>query len=456
MTALSAREAGPRRGLQVRHLTVVVPFFLVAVAAVRGIVDNSFLWHVRAGTLQLDLGRVLTSDPFSYASPDVGWRTQSWLAELGYGLMERWTGGLGWVGVALFLTGAATLLFVGLTIYHRVRSPLAVAVWLVVLAWLAVPPLQPRPVVLSFVFLALAALILRLDPALQWALLPTMWLWAAFHGSWITGIALIVLTAIERRSWRLASVGALGVVVASATAHGLGVWEVLVSFVTNTEALRLIQEWLPPDFSDPVQGPYVLAIVGVLIAATKGRIAPRELIVVIPFLLFGLTSRRAVYPAAIVLIPYAAAFWVPRTRERVTGGPVVYVTAVLVLALVLAPLVLVAPGLEEDRFPNDAVLDAAGSQPMFHSDLVGGYLIWKRWPEEQMFIDDRAELFGADFFHTYQEAILGRYEALFDDYGMTSVIADPEWPLVTVLKRDGWTVPYEGEHWVVLKQPDGD
>ena len=453
MPAPSPVEAGVERGFQVRHLFVVVPFFLVAVAAVRDIADNSFMWHVRAGTAQLDLGRVLTSDPFSYASPDATWRTQSWLAELGYGLLERWTGGLDWVGVVLFLIGAATLVFVGLTIYSRVQSPYAVAVWLVVLAWLAVPYIQPRPVVLSFVFLALVALILRLDQRIDWTLIPAIWLWAALHGSWITGIGLIVLVAVERRSWRLVWLAVAGAGAATLTAHGLGVWQVLYSFADNSDALRLIQEWKAPDFADPVQGPYLLLMIGILLAATKGRISTRQMIVVIPFLIFGMTSRRAVYPAAIVLIPYAAQMWVPKPRRVSTRGPLLVAAAVMVGAMVVAPLVVRVPQLDRTRFPSDLILSTVGPQPFFHNDVIGGYLIWRDWPESQMFIDDRAELFGAQFFEDYQSTVAGRYEEVFDRYGMRAAIAAPDWPLVTVLERDGWRAYYRDEHFVVLRAP---
>lgn len=452
MDAPAAGEPPARHRLEVRHLFVVVPMFLIAVAAVRDIVDNSFMWHIRAGTLQLDLGRVLAEDPFSYASPDVVWRTQSWLLELGYGSLERTTGSLGWVGIALFAVGATTLVLVGFTIYRRVSSAYAVGVWLLVLAWLAVPYIQPRPVVTSFVFLALVALVLSLNGRADWLVVPTIWIWAAMHGSWIIGVGLIVLVAVQRRSWRLAGIGALATGFASLTAHGLGVWGVLGAFVTNTAALDLIQEWKPPDFGDPVQGPFALLLVAILLAAAAGRVTKRDLVVVVPFLLFGLTSVRAVYPAAIVLIPYAAEMWHPKRRTS-SPSPAVFVAAALVAAMVLAPLIVRVPRLDHTRFPSDLVLEVAGAQPFFHSDVTGGYLIWRNGPDEQMFLDDRAELYGAEVFRDYQAAVAGDYEELFARFGMTAAIADPEWPLVTILERDGWRREFVSADFVVLRAP---
>ena len=85
------------RRLTPGHLVLLVPWIGLVVGAASPIRDNSFLWHVRAGTLQLDLGHVLRTDPFSFTMQGAPWRTQSWLLELGYGLLERWTNGLGWV-----------------------------------------------------------------------------------------------------------------------------------------------------------------------------------------------------------------------------------------------------------------------------------------------------------------------------------------------------------------------
>ena len=57
---------------------------------------------LRAGELQLEIGRVLTTDPFSFTAGGEAWRTQSWLAELGYAWLEDVTGVVGNRGDAWF------------------------------------------------------------------------------------------------------------------------------------------------------------------------------------------------------------------------------------------------------------------------------------------------------------------------------------------------------------------
>jgi len=449
----TGRVTGWASRLRVRHLFGLVPFVLISVAAVHPVVDNSFLWHVRAGTAQLRLGRVLTSDVFSYSRGGVPWRTQSWLTELGYGTLERLTGGIAWTHLVLFLVAGATLLLVGVRLYGVTRSPLATALWMMVLAWLAVPFVQPRPVVVSYVLLALVVVVVGLEDRVLWAAVPIVWIWSAMHGSWVLGVGLLLLEAVRRRSRRVALVAILGAVAATATAHGLGVWEILLAFARNRDALALINEWRPPAFGDPVQAPYLVLLVGILVGASRHRLRPRYLVVVVPFLLFGLTTRRAVYPAAIVLVPWAALAWRPRRAVGGRGSAVTWVAAGVVAALVVAPLLLVPHRIDTSVFPPDAAIAAAGPQPFFHSDAVGGYLIYRNWPAERIYLDDRAELYGAEFFAEYLAATRGAYEPVFSRYGMRAAIASVDWPLVTVLERDGWRTAYRDEHFVVLRAP---
>ena len=94
----TGRDVAPvervRFALRPVHIAPLVPFFLVAVIVAAPIRDNSFLWHVRAGTIQLDSLRVLTEDPFSLTFTGTPWRTQSWWMEFLYAHLERWFVGL--------------------------------------------------------------------------------------------------------------------------------------------------------------------------------------------------------------------------------------------------------------------------------------------------------------------------------------------------------------------------
>ena len=446
----------PRRlaRLQARHLFFLVPLVALAVFAAQPIRDNSFLWHIRAGAVQLDGGRVLNADVFSLSAAGEPWRTQSWLVEIGYAQLERWWPSLGWVAWMVFAAAATTVALVALTIYGRTKSVLATVPWLLVFAWLLGPFTVPRPVLFSFVLLAALVLALALGRATWFLVVPIIWIWAAVHGYWVLGLALIFLEAIRMRSPRLAGLGAIAAAAATVTAHGIGVWTVLLQFAGSGEALAVIREWQPPDFGSIYQGPYLLLIAGVLVAATRGRIEPWALIAVAPFLLYGLTARRAVVPAAIVVVAAAALAWTPRgqTRTRASGGLLGWVAAAIVAGLILMPLVRWQPEFKASVLGADAAYAALAAEPFFHDTAAGGYVIYRFWPEMNAAIDDRAELHG-DRLVDFTDAKNGTYEGLFAEYGFTQALVNVDWPLADVLDTAGWVEVYRDESHVVLTAP---
>ncbi len=68
-------EVRARPDIRLIHATPIVPLFFVALLAAGSIKDNSFLWHIRAGSVQLADERVITSEPFSFTMQGVPWRT---------------------------------------------------------------------------------------------------------------------------------------------------------------------------------------------------------------------------------------------------------------------------------------------------------------------------------------------------------------------------------------------
>lgn len=441
---------------QIRHLYPLIALVIYPVVAAGPIGDNSFLWHVRAGAAQWDLGQVLSSDVFSYTREGEAWRTQSWLAELVYSGLEGASGTVGWASAFVAIVGVGALSLIGLTIYGATRSTFTTAIWMFFAVWLAAPFANPRPVIISYLLLAALVLMLRLDDRLLWAVVPLMWIWGAIHGSWMIGIGLMVLEAIRRRSWKMASLAGLSLVAVSLTAHGLGTWQIAWQFFDNRDALEYLGEWGSPNFLDIVQAPYLLVVAGVAVAALRRRISLNDLWIVVPFLLFGLTTERTVFPAAIVLLPYAAlAFDVNVPVRAARRSVIAWAMAFIVVGVGVASLLLPVETFDPERFPNDELLASLETDRFFHDDAVGGYLIYRDWPAQQVYIDDRAELYGAEGFAEFREAKQGAYEDLFARYGMTEAIVKPDWDLGAALERDGWVVGYEDEFFVLMRAMDG-
>ena len=458
MTSPETVEPGERRRFRTAHLFLLLPWIGVGVAALRPIRDNSFLWHIRAGTLQLDSGEVLRHDPFSFTFAGEPWRTQSWLIDLLYGTLERSFGdGLGWVPWMNLVVFGAAMLLVGVLAHRWSQSVPATAFALFATAWLAIPYINPRPVAFSFV--AVSALALALDRRAGWAIPLIVWVWAAAHGSFIMGIGLVVLVGVQRRDRAAVKDVAASVVAASLTAHGLALWGILGSFSRSREALSLIIEWQPPNLTDVPTLPYAGLIALMVLGASRGAVSRDDLWVIVPFLLFGLTSSRAIIVATLVLAPYAAralADLLPAQAPATSTGPPAIVLGSTAAIMIALPL-LISPspgGLDEERFPV-AALSALEPVRTFHGDSDGGYLIYAAWPEHEVFVDDRAELYGGDFFHDLVDtrAAVPGWETVLDEWDIEQALVVQTTPLAGVLDTDpAWQETYRDETFVIYRR----
>jgi hypothetical protein len=429
-----------------------VPWVVAVVGARLPLRDNSFLWHVRAGTVQIDAGRVLTEDPFSFTFTGRPWRTQAWLLELGYGWLER-LAGLTFVPWLVAAGGVIIASLVGVAVYRRTRSVEATALMGGATAWLGAAFLNPRPVLLSFVFLA-AVVVVGSDRRLRWALPLIAWLWASVHASFLVGLGYVVLDGVRRRDRRALADTAAMALFATFGAHGLGVWEILQEFAGSRPALRLITEWATPNFTGVANLPFLAGLFVLLIGAIRGRVSMSDLWVVAPFLMFGMAASRSVFPAWIALAPPAATglAGLPRGSGRASSPVAAGLAASVVLALPF--LVPVTVGSFTERFPVEAAAHL-NAERVFHDDVAGGYLIYAQWPQRRVFVDDRAELFGAEHFSDTVEARNGTpsWEAVFMRWNIEQALAGVDEGLAEALETAGWSERFRDEHFVVFDRP---
>ncbi len=442
--------------LRVAHLRLLVPFVVLGWRAALPVGDNSFLWHVRAGTVQLDAGEVLRVDPFSFTAAGEAWRTQSWMAELGYGWLENLTGGIGWVPTMKFLAMLVAVALVGLAIHRtgRGRSGVTLA-GLFLLVWQISPFAVARPALLGSVLLTVVVAITYSDRRPLWLLPPLFWLWAGVHGMFVIGLGYLFLDAVRRRSRKQAVAVVLSGVATSLTAHGLGAWWILVQFLQNRGALDQIAEWLPPDFTDLFTIPLLIVIVGLIVAGAVGQLEPGDLWLIVPFVIFGVLAERNIWPAVIVLSPIAVHALHTR-KEKVAPDRAEAVGlnwAIAVALIVVAVVGLTRPlELREDLFPSAAAVAALEQGPLFHGSAVGGYLIFADWPQVEVFIDDRAELYGADGFERFRNLRAGiDVQETFAELSIDQVIVTADWPIVDYLELLGWDYRYRDDHFVVME-----
>ena len=439
-----------------RHIVLLIPWMVVGLAARSPIRDNSFLWHVRAGTLQIDRGEVLLADPFSFNAPQVVWRTQSWLAELFYGWLEILSGLL-FVWPLILVIGTLLLITIGLIFRQQSKSLFWTACLLGASAIAMAPYFNPRPALFSLLLFILV-IAAALEKRLWWTLPLLSWAWACVHGGWPLGLLFVLLWAISQKDWRLGQQMVPMGLIALFTAHGWGVLEILIDFVKARVWLSLITEWAPTNLSSL---PGFIVLVGLLIAvagrASTQRTPLRSLWFLVPFLYLAVSSARSLpfgWLALIPLLALAAAganepsiLLMESPGRRIVNGSIA-------LALVALPFVVArAPHLDPEHFP----IEAAGhltAERVFHDDTTGGYLIYAYGPERQIYIDDRAELFGpaiADFIRTRNAD--GEWEESLAKLGIEQALLKKEDPLAHALAAYGWREDFADSAFVVMSAP---
>lgn len=448
---MSTTASKPSRGrFSVGHLILMVPWVALVIDAWSPIRDNSFLWHVRAGTLQLASGSVLTEDPFSFTFLGEPWRTQSWLAELLYAIAEERTG-LGFVPIMLLVTTTLSFIALGLIAFRRSRSVGVTGLVLVMSTLLLISFLVPRPVIFSFLLFPLV--ILAWDrPMTRWTLPLLFWLWASMHGSFVIGLGYIGLSLLAKRDWKYLPTALASGLATLATAHGLGVVAMLFDFLSVRDVLGLLSEWQRPRFLSPVFTPFLVGLVLMGVGYYRRALRLRDLLVIIPLVVLGFGSLRAVPPAWLGLTPFVATGLKDLdllSARRFSPAS----AAVFSLIVGLFPFFLRGDGgLDEERFPvqaHDELVDV----PTFHDDRVGGYLIWADGPDRLVFIDDRAELYGL-FMADFVDIRDGRkaWQSMFERFGIEqAIVRSDNAHLADELMSAGWSVVHRDDGYLVLR-----
>ena len=437
------------RRFSIAQLALLVPWVAIAIDAWKPIRDNSFLWHVRAGTIQAQAGEVLSEDPFSFTMPGADWLTQSWLVELVYGWLEGFSG-LGFVPWMSLAVNLVTFLGIGLIAYRLSRSVTATVFVLVLSTMVLLSFMVPRPVIFSYALFVLVILVWD-RPSLRWAVPFLIWLWASAHGSFAIGLAYIGLTLLMRREWRALPSAFIAGGASLLTPHGIGVVEILMNFSQARDTLSLMSEWRRPTLDEPLVIAFAGGVVFVVIGAFLRRIEPRHLWILVPFLALGLTALRAVPPAWLGIVPlvslslYGLSIGSKGRMSNISAS-------IFVLVVFALPFLLTDDGeLDGERLPVDA---SAHLEPVrtFHDDRTGGFLIWSNWPEMDVYLDDRAELY-VDRLQEFLAVRTGETEwrPIFDRDGIEQALLFADEPLTDTLIDSGWQLTYEDETYVVLR-----
>lgn len=463
---------GPRLDLL---FTAVFGLFGWAIGIER-LSDNSFFWHLRTGEAILDSG-FPHHDLFSFTAPGAHWVVQSWLAEVLYAGLDRTFGAFG-IRVLIGLTGfAIAVLAYRLALRlsgNRVRAALLTALGLACLDTLW----SERPLVLGV--LALVVLLWVVEVPDSWvgrrplvALPVLLWCWANVHGTFALGFAYLGAHLLGRwldghRPWegrerRLLLGTALAAVVVFINPYGVGLVTFPVALLGRSDILRHVVEWGSPDFHSLRGELYAAWIVVflVLLARAPSKVARRDLLVSLPFLVLGLWALRNIALAPLVGLPIAARAVAtsarPDNTARASRLGWVLAGTLAFLLVVFTVRAAEQPDFAFAGYPVGAMAavqrDGLLGQRLLTSDADAGYVILRYWPEQRVFIDDRYDMYPRPVINAYftlAEAKPG-WEAVLNRYNIQVIVWARAEPLVGLVEESGqWHRVYQDANRVVL------
>jgi hypothetical protein len=469
-------------------ISLPLVFGLLSYAATLGwgrrtLSDPDTYWHIAVGRWILAHHAVPHQGIFSYSMPDAPWVAHEWLSEL---LIAIVYDHLGWGGL-LVATGLAAAAAVSLLLRLLLRwlEP-AQAMIATALGWdLAFFHLLARPHVFSLVILIFwaGALVKARSEGRApspW-LLPLVVLWANLHASYMLGLVLAGLFAVEAvleagdwparlaaaRAWGLFAVGAL----AAALITPFGIEGLLLPFALMGMkfTMSIVAEWRSPNFQPFHPLELWLAIVLAGAISFGWRLPPMRTLILLLFLHMALQHQRYIDVLGLVAPIVMAPALGPLIAARVAGRAASSIDRAAVElakparpgALALGAAVLLAvtaaalrPGVAPEAHTPTAALAAVAAAhiegPVLNDYSFGGYLIFAGIPP---MIDGRNEVYGDAFVERYAKAtqlLSDQLPALLDEYRITWTLLEPVTPANILLDHlPGWRRLYADDTAVV-------
>ncbi len=453
----------------------VLPIVVMGLTAFAGAIlnDGDTFWHIAAGRWIIGHHTVPAVDPFSFTFAGQPWTAQEWLSEA---LMAGAWLAAGWSGVMLLTAlamGSTAALMAGWL--KRWLSPIGVIAALVLGLACVAPSLLARPHILVLPVLTLWTIGLlkaRLEnraPSFQ--LIPLMAIWANLHSSFVVGLGLAGVLALEAaldfKTWRRrnllmwAAFVVGGFFAAMVTPHGLA-GLVFPLRVLGMSSLPGITEWRGPDFMklEPVE---LVLLAGLFALFWKGA----RLSAVRALLLLGLVHMTLQHIRQEVLLGVIAPLLVAEPLGRALGAvqpavirwrlplPQSLLGAGLLAAIVIGRLAIPEVRVDGPTAPITAlaaVPPTLARQPVLNAYDFGGYLIFKG---VRPYIDGRADMYGDGFVANdtaIQRGDGAALDAAIKRYNIRWSIFTPDQPVVGVLEREGWKTLYKDRFAVVQEK----
>ncbi|MFZ5922122.1 MAG: hypothetical protein ACOYY3_13825 [Chloroflexota bacterium] len=453
--------------------------------------DGDLGRHITIGRYILAGMQIPTTDIFSHTLSGQPLTPHEWLAQVIFAAAHAALG-LGGPVLVTALVVAVSFTLVYLDSQRRSRTTL-IALGISILAaaasslhWLA------RPHV--FTFLYLAVWVWMLERLRRGEAIPVryfglvMLLWANTHGAFIAGFVAWgaylggdLLEAWSRGRWlpeRLglwSGIGLLSFAVTFINPAGARLWETSFGFVGNEYLVSHTHEYQPPNFHQPGTWPFLIMVsLSVLaLGLKKGRLPAGHALLLAGWTAMGLYSARNIPLYAIVAAPVLsetvaglASGWfrwavVEKNIRGIESGLRGWVWPGV--SLILGTILLASPAMRAYNAYDPAVFpvkaaDWLESHPqegnVFNYFPWGGYLLYRFWPEQRVFIDGQTDFYGESLTREYEQVLTlsDGMDGVLEKYAVDWVIFPANEALADTLMKDGrWNRVYSDETTAIFR-----
>jgi hypothetical protein len=488
-------RAAPRpRGGGLRRIGLAQLFIgailLIAIVPATGAVsDPDFFWHLRVGQWIIDHRSIPTHDLFTYTVGDHRFIAHEWLSEV---IMAAITAAFGLGGVSLYFAAITWAAFVGLL--RTARAAYVIAGLGLVIALAAGNPIWgPRTQMITFAFVVALLLMLRRyreSHDRRWLYpLPFLFLlWVNLHAGFTIGLIFLGITIVGeylRNSLArpaadapggdptpmqpLLAIAGLSLLAVLVNPNFAAIYPYAAQTQFSTTQQKLIVEWFSPDFHRPELRAFeamLLLIVALLVVAPrKPRIT--DMLLLFAGIVLALQSVRHialfVAIATPIMIELGQSAWdahrdrLPRLHEPRPGRVVGLINLVVLVAVAIVALAQVLPNLRSGfrsaaitkDYPVAAVDFVRADPPpghVFNQYGYGGYLIYRMWPQLEVYIYGDAAVMGDPLLNEYQglAVIHSDYKQVLDRRQVAWVIYATGEPLEVVLQQSqDWQLVYQ-------------
>lgn len=426
---------------------------VIAVSA-NPVSDFDIWWHLKTGEVISAWQSIPTYDIFSYTAAGAPWVNHEWLFEvLAFQLFYNF-------GIAslIFLKMLLTAIFTYLifrTFKLLTESPSAALFGALIVLWASADRILERPHLFSMVFAAAYLLILHGQAAGRqktlWLLPVIQIVWANIHGGAVLGPMIVFAFAIgeslqaavrhftsgdtifpfgpnvRRRLWLI---GFACVAASMLNPSGIDIFLFSASHLKMDVILAYTQEWLPVldpriDAIVPMlifRVALVITLVSYILNRRNVRISHIFLTVISSMLILKgkrFTPEFMIFNTPIVFYNLRG---IARRIPVTPGLGYLHSWGNLFLAFAVSILVLrhgipvtmqghmlddIGLGISEDHVPTRMIdfLDDNNIHGFVFNDMgLGGYLIFRRWPADLVFLDGRTPVYGDDFYKQFLDA----------------------------------------------------